>query len=195
VGMPLLVATLIFSVVYFSPAGHNNHWWSMMLQLDLTNLFVVYALWTLALRPRNVSANILAAAAGWAATYTLTNGLVLMVALGIVAHLPRPRLLHPGRFTVFWAVNLVAVFATYLHGLPEQPGARPGPIDLVRFVFVYLGAPVGELIHYPFHGIFDLPRTTWFNGTIGAVMLAVSCFLCVHAWRRMRAADAAALLL
>src|SRR3954452_3157670 len=147
----------------------------MMLQLDLTNLFVVYALWRLALTPRGVAANVLAAAAGWAATYTLTNGLVLMVALAIMAHLPRPQILKPGRMTVFWGLNLVAVFATYLHGLPEQPGARPGPVDLARFVFVYLGAPLGELVHYPFHGIFDLPRTTWFNGIVGAGVLAVAC--------------------
>jgi len=193
--MPFLYALVLISVVYFSPAGHNNHWWSMMLQLNLANLFIAYALWRLARDPNGSASNVLAASAGWAATYTLTNGLVAMLVLAVIAHLPRPRLFAPGWRTVFWGVNLVAVFTLYLRGLPAQPGGRPGPFDLARFTFIYLGAPLGELLDYPYRGIFSVPMTTWFNGLIGVFLLAITTTLCFAARRRILTGDTAALVL
>jgi hypothetical protein len=167
----------------------------MMLQLNLTNLFIVAAFWVLACRPSSPYAHVAAAASGWAATYTLTNGLVAMIALALVAHLTGSRLRVFGRRDVFWTTNLIVVAATYFPGLPPQPGGRPGPIDLARFTFIYLGAPVGDLIHYPFHGIFDVPTMTWLNGIVGFALAVLAVFVCLSARHRLRAGDPAAAIL
>lgn len=35
-----LALVAVVSYFAFSPVGHNNHWWSMMLQLDLAHFFI-----------------------------------------------------------------------------------------------------------------------------------------------------------
>ena len=35
---------LLVSLVIFSPVGHNNHWWSMMFQLNAANLFITFGM-------------------------------------------------------------------------------------------------------------------------------------------------------
>jgi hypothetical protein len=192
---PFLYALVLLSIFFCSPAGHNNHWWSMMFQLDLANLLVVYALWKLAMDPDGRLSNVLAAAAGWAATYTLTNGLVAMLVLAVIAHVSQRPLFVPTWRTAFWVVNLVTILTLYLPGLPTQPGDRPGPVDIARFTCIYIGAPLADLLHYPFHGIFDQPRTTWFTGLIGLLLILLVSALCVSGRRRIRAGETPALVL
>jgi hypothetical protein len=50
----------LISVLFFSPVGHNNFWWSMMLQLDLANLFIFLAVVVVALGPNSWSRHVVA---------------------------------------------------------------------------------------------------------------------------------------
>ena len=121
-------AALVLSIVYFSPAGHMNHWWSMMLQLNLANLLIVYAVWRLAQDPTSWLGNILAATTGWAATYTLTNGLVAMIVLAVIAQISRPRPLAIEPTDHLWTLNLATIFILYFHGLYLlRPYCTPDP--------------------------------------------------------------------
>lgn len=186
---------LLLSIVYFSPAGHMNHWWSMMLQLNLANLLIVYSLYRLARSPHSAPAALVAAATAWLATYTLTNGLVAMLVLAIVAQISRARPLRPDWWTLFWAANVVVLFTVYLHGLPHEPGGRPGPVDLAKFSLLYLGAPIADLIHYPFKSNFDVPTSTWLATVCGIVVTSTVVTLSISARHRIRAAEPTALLL
>ena len=38
-----LTLVALLSIVSFSPAAHNNHWWSMLIHFDLGHLFIVTA--------------------------------------------------------------------------------------------------------------------------------------------------------
>jgi hypothetical protein len=194
-GLVFAGAALLLSLLYFSPAGHMNHWWSMMFQLDLANVLIVYAIWRIARDPVTTRSSVIAAAAGWLATYTLTNGLVAMIVLAILAHAVRPRPLIPGRHTLFWVANLLALYALYFHDLPAEPVAHPNPFELVWFACIYLGAPIGYLLSFRFLGLFDVPLDTWLNGACGIVLLALGATFVVRDRERIRRGDAAALLL
>jgi hypothetical protein len=190
------VTVLLIAIFLFSPAGHNNHWWSMMLQLDLASLLILLALVSVAFGRRRWFAIIASAACCWLATYTLTNGFVAFATAALITHVARGgRLARLDRFDAFWAANIALVLAVYLPGLPDEPGTRPGPIDLIWFALIYLGAPVGELIDYPFPHQFYVPTATALNGICGTLLVTYAGAVLYRGRAALRSGEPSSLLL
>jgi hypothetical protein len=170
-----LLTSFAVTIFLFSPVGHNNHWWSMMLQLNLANLLIAAGLLNLAFRPDSWSAHILSAVLLWLASYTLTNGIFAIIAVIVIFQLGRPRPLQFDRFVLFWIANLACLAIVYLPGIPLEDGAaRPTPSAILWFALVYLGNPVMSLLRFPYQHQFDLPETTIWNGAVGGILVGVA---------------------
>ncbi len=190
------LALLLASLILFSPVGHNNHWWSMMFQLDATNLFIAFSMLTLFLRPQRWSSHISAAVACWLASYTLTNGIFAMLAIGLVFQLSSTRLLHPTRWTLFWGANLFVLLFCYLPGITLSTSpAHPTLLQLAQFFLAYLGAPLGGLLWFPYKNMFDIPLPIATNAVCGGLLVVSSAMLCWHARTRLREQHGASLIL
>ena len=153
--LSVLVATL--SLVSFSPAAHNNHWWSMLLQFDLGHFFIVIAFALVSLRPHWWRSHLCAAFACWLATYTVTVGLVAFASCVVLAQLSSrtPRRFNPR--TLFWAANFSLALVFYVPGLPDLDRGLPSLDRWMAFVFAYLGSPIVGLLWFPYRSQFDLP--------------------------------------
>jgi hypothetical protein len=185
-----LSLVLLLSVISFSPAGHNNHWWSFMIQLDLTHLLVAAALLTVCFGPRSWANNILAAILCWLATYTLTNGLVAFAVAALLVQFTSSNIRRFDRFTAFWCANIAAVLAVYLPHLNESGGALR-PLSQLEFSLAYLGSPLASLLIFPYRDMFEIPSVTLRNALVGSAVLAVSvcvAFLLRDQIRRARPA-------
>lgn len=194
--MALPLAVLLVSLVLFSPVGHNNHWWSMMFQLNAANLFIAFGLLMPFVRPQRWSSHVYAAVSCWLATFTLTNGFFAVLAIGLVFQLSATRLLHPSRWTVFWAGNLLALMACYSPGLTlSTSSAQPTLLQLVEFCLAYLGAPLAGLLRFPFTHMFDIPLSITTNAVWGSLLVSSCAMLCWHARTRLREQHGAALIL
>jgi hypothetical protein len=164
------------SILSFSPVAHNNHWWSMMIQLDLAHLFIVIALAIVAWRPNDWPVAVLAALACWLATYTLTNGLVAFVSCAAVTQLFSDTPFRPTRLTIFWTANVLLCSVLYLPGLPESGGGVPSLWKELIFGLAYLGSPAAALVWFPFQSQFDIPlarAVTLRNAAAGVLVLLV----------------------
>jgi hypothetical protein len=190
------LALLPVSLVFFSPVGHNNHWWSMMFQLNATNLFIAFSLLMVFIRPQRWSSHILAALSCWLATFTLTNGFFAVLAVGLVFQLSAKQLLRPSRWALFWGGNLLALLIFYLPGLTlSNSSAHPTLLQLAQFCLAYLGAPLGGLLWFPFRNMFDIPISIAVNAVCGGLLVASSVMLCWHARTRLREQHGAAMIL
>lgn len=195
-GVVYPLALLLVSLVLFSPVGHNNHWWSMMFQLNAANLFIAFGLLMPFIRPQRWSSHIFAAVSCWLATFTLTNGFFAVLAVGLVFQLSATRLLRPSRWALFWGGNLLALLIFYLPGLSVSTGSpHPTVLQLAQFSLAYLGAPLGGLLWYPFSNMWDIPRSIAVNAVCGTLLLASWTALCWHARARLREQHSAALIL
>lgn len=181
----------LISLVYFSPVSHMNHWWSMMLQLQLGNVFILAGLWAVSHKPGSWAATVLAAVACWIATFTITNGIIAfaicagMVVLG-------GDLRRDWRKLLFWVVNIVGMLATYLPGLPEDAGDsvfKAG--DFIGFIAVYLGLPLGGLLHFEYTGPFSHPSGIALNAACGIVLACIALALLIRRRIELRAPNAA----
>jgi hypothetical protein len=190
------LALLLASLILFSPVGHNNHWWSMMFQLNAANLFITFGLLMPFIRPQRWSSHVSAAVSCWLAVFTLTNGFFAVLAVGLVFQLSATRLLHPSRWSLFWGGNLLVLLAFYLPSitLPTN-SAHPTLFELVQFCLAYLGAPLAGLARFPFGNMFDIPRPIVTNAACGSFLVASSAMLCWHARTRLREQHCAALIL
>ena len=170
-----LVLIAALSVVSFSPVGHNNHWWSFMIQLDLAHLFIVIALSVIAFGPGKWTNNLVSLAACWLATYTLTNGLVAFVCAGTLAVFGAK--VSRIRIGLAWLLNIAVMLILYLPGLAETGGKPPGPFAFSEFTFAYLGSPLLGLIKFPFHSQFDIPTHTGTAAVTGFLLCATAATL------------------
>ncbi|HEY9216139.1 MAG TPA: hypothetical protein VIQ29_25205 [Ancylobacter sp.] len=187
---------LLSSLILFSPVGHNNHWWSMMFQLNATNLFIALTFVTAFAWPARWCAHITAAASCWLAAFTLTNGFFAMVAVIVVFQLSASRILRPDRFALFWAVNLIVVAAFYLPGMTmDSSSTHPGILKLGEFSLAYLGAPLAGLLWFPYRNMFHIPVQTWPNVVCGVILLVTCAGLSWNAWPRLRERNLAAMIL
>lgn len=163
---------LLISLFYFSPVGHNNHWWSMMFQLDAANLFIVIGLLLPFLYPQKLSSHIFAAISCWLASYTLTNGIFALIAVLITFQLSSNKLVYPNRWAIFWGANLLVLMISYLPGISlSESSAHPSLLQLFEFCLAYLGSPLAGLIKFPFKNMFWLPTAIVFNAICGALLL------------------------
>ncbi|WP_212758113.1 hypothetical protein [Usitatibacter palustris] len=190
------VTAAIAGVLLFSPVGHHNHWWSMMLPLTLANLLMVGAIALLAPHAASWKRNVAAAACAWLATYTLTNGLFVFLVAAMVMQASAVPWRKPGRWAVFWILNLILALALYMPGLPKEPatGSR-GIIELTGFVVAYIGSPLAHLIYFPFKELFRSSNTLIWAAAIGGVVLLVTADALKSGWAGMRRREPAAMVL
>lgn len=151
-------ALFVLAVLCFSPAGHNNHWWSMMISLDFANFFILAALIFVAFKPQSWRNTFLSAAACWLAAYSVSNGLVASVAAALVGQAGQTQPWRINRRSIFWVVNTVVLFIVYFQGFNAPITNQPSPWAWLEFVLVYLGTPIGALIQFPYRDTTDLPR-------------------------------------
>jgi|GEM_PF-3566009 len=191
-----LVALLLISLVFFSPSGHNNHWWSMMFQLNATNLFVTYSFLMVFIRPKRLTNHVLAALSCWLAVFTLTNGLFAVITIGLVFQLSTKQMLRLNRWTLFWVGNLTALLILYLPGLALSTNpARPTLLQLAQFSLAYLGAPLGGLLLFQYRNMFDIPVSIVVNAACGAFAVTTAVLLCWQSRNKLREQNAAAMIL
>ena len=190
------VTLLVVSLMLFSPVGHNNHWWSMMFQLDATDFFIALSFLLVFSRPEIWSSHIVAAASCWLAAFTLTNGFFAFVAIIVTFQLSAAKLVRPDRFAVFWTINLVIASSWYLSGDTDGSGpTHPSILHLLEFSLAYLGAPLGGLLWFPYSSMFDLPLSIAVNVICGCILLATCAVLSLNALPRLRARNPAAMVL
>lgn len=190
------IVLLLLSLILFSPVGHNNHWWSMMFQLDATNLFVTFGLLTCFVRPRRWSNHVLAALSCWLATFTLTNGFFAVIAVGLVFQMSAKYAFRPSRWALFWGANLLVLLVIYIPGITlSTSSAHPTLLQLAQFCLAYLGAPLGGLLLFQYQNMFDIPLSITFNSVCGALLLLTWALLCWHARSLLREQHSAALIL
>jgi len=195
-GMVYPLALFLASLILFSPVGHNNHWWSMMFQLNAANLFIAFGLLIPFIRPQCWSSHVSAAVSCWLAAFTLTNGFFAVLAIGLVFQLSATQLLRPSRWTLFWGGNLLALLVCYLPGITlSTSSVHPTLLQLAQFCLAYLGTPLGGLLWFPFPNMFDIPLPIATNAICGTLLLASGAALCWHARAQLREQDSAALIL
>ena len=173
----VLVLVAGLSIVSFSPAAHNDHWWSMLLQFDLGHLFIVIAFALLSWNGRLFRDHALAALACWLATYTVTNGLVAFLVCAIVAQIFSP---IPRRFTgvsLFWTANIALALILYVPGLPDLDRELPSLGQLIVFTFAYIGSPAAAILRFPFQSQFDLPNGAVVTGMNAVAGLGITALL------------------
>jgi hypothetical protein len=84
----------------------------------------------------------------------------------------------------------------YLPGLTlSTSSVHPTLTQLVQFCLAYLGAPLGGLLWFPFHNMFDIPLPIAVNVVCGTLLLVSGAALCWHARARLREQHSAALIL
>lgn len=171
--LTFFAALALLSILQFSPTGHNNHWWSIMMVLTFAHLFIAAGLSGIALQHDTWQGHVKAAIFCWLATYTLTNGLLAFFTCALIAQLALKR---PFRFqwqTFFWIFNIVLVLTLYLPGLHENIGTTdtPGIKDLIKFSLAYLGSPLAGLIRFPYVSFVEQPSVLKSNMAAGAFLL------------------------
>lgn len=190
------VTLLIVSLIVFSPVGHNNHWWSMMFQLDATNFFIALSFLIVFTRPEIWSGHIVAAASCWLAAFTLTNGFFAFTVIIVTFQLSAAKLMRPDRFAVFWVVNLLVASACYLPGIQmDSSPTHPSVLQLLEFSLAYLGAPLGGLLWFSYRDMFHLPLSMAANVACGCILLATGAALSLDALPRLRKRNPAAMVL
>lgn len=183
-------ASALVAILLFSPVGHHNHWYSYMVIMDLCSLLISASLLVL-VRPGDTwGSHLFSAALAWVATYTLPNGLFVFPIVIAFLQLRSQRLLRMETKTLFWIINFVAIAALYIPGIPVEEGPKPGIIPLLKFTFIYLGAPLAGLLRFPYTGeLFYQPGAapgTRFPGFVGICVVCGSLYLCWHGRKRFR---------
>jgi hypothetical protein len=190
------VTLLMVSLILLSPVGHNNHWWSMMFQLNATNFFIALSFALVFTRPGIWSSHIVAAASCWLAAFTLTNGFFAFVAIIVTLQLSAAKLMRPDRFAVFWVINLLVAGACYLPRMQmDSSPTHPSLLQVLEFSLAYLGAPLGGLLWFPYRNMFHLPLSIAANVVCGCILLATCAALSLNALPRLRARNPAAMVL
>ena len=168
----------VISIVYLSPANHNNHWWSMMLQLDLNNVLSLGAL-SLVAFTNAWRAQIAAAALCWLSVYTLTNGLFLILIVAAISRISEGAPFGVTKRTVFWLINIAAVYWSYFP--IAEPGmlARPSLFSVLMFAMAYVGNPVRQLIQFSYENQFEPAPGMVLSITIGVVLVCIFLLLVI----------------
>jgi hypothetical protein len=175
----------MLSFFYFSPVGHMNHWWSMMLQLQLGNLLMLLALWTAARLPHSWRANIFAAICCWLATYTITNGLLVFLICAFLIFISSSSWRQGLLKLIFWVSNFLAVSILYFPGLPHE-AVSINFWKIVQFSLVYLGLPFGGIVDFQFTGPFSSPPDVIFNGLVGLLLCLCSATIIGRLWLKRK---------
>ena len=185
--LPGAILFSVISVIYFSPANHNNHWWSWMLQLNLNNLITLLAFMAISFHPRRALYNGIAAALCWLSIYTLTNGLFLILIIASISQLAGERPLKISKLTAFWVINIVMAYWAYFPIQEPGTSAHPNVLHVLYFSLAYLGNPIASLIHFSYQNLFEPHVNVLFSAICGVFLLgffAILVFLYRKYFRR-----------
>jgi hypothetical protein len=139
-GVPFVAASVVASVIFFSPVQWENWLWGFELEYFICALAAVgtmYAL-TFVMEERSVRTGmVIAAACAVLGSFSFANGLLLWP-VGLVLLLLRGR---PWRL---WVVLSVLTWFVYLNGWQSFPGPSRSlflerPLEYIQFVCLYFG--------------------------------------------------------
>ncbi len=164
---------IISSFLIFSPIQWENWCWGWQLQIFLTVLGAVAAVWSVSRWPGQLKGVLGGIGAAVLATYSFNNGLLTWIVIGIL-------LLRQGdrkwKHIVLWTAAFAVTIAFYYYGY-TKPGHHPSllfflnhPYDFIRYVLAYLGAPLG-------FGKKDI------SISIGLLLIIVLCIAAIRMWR------------
>jgi hypothetical protein len=108
----------------------------------------------------------------WIAAYSNSQGLLVFPIMILIHQMVAPTKFVPGKWSVFWIVNLVVCYATYVPGVPLTGGPTPALLDFIAFILVYIGNPLGSLLW--FSATVAPSNSTFVNGICGVLILGVS---------------------
>ncbi len=182
--LTFFAALCVLSILQFSPTGHNNHWWSLMIILTFTHLLIALSISGIALQHDRWQGHAKSAIFCWLAAYTSTNGLLAFFTCALIAQLSLKQPFRLQWRTFFWIVNIVLVLILYLPGLSEGPetAKMPSIKDLTKFSLAYLGSPFAGIISFPYISFVDQPSNFRSNMVAGAFLLLLFGVAAVY-WR------------
>jgi hypothetical protein len=185
----VLTTALLISIIACSPVGAMNYYWSLMLLATLSYFCTIVAFLAVSENPFSWRANILAAALGWIAAYSISQGLLVFPVIFMIHQLIAARKFVLNRWSAFWLANLIVCYSLYFPGLttdvPLPP--RPALLDFLGFVAVYIGNPLGSLLWFPHMGAILLRHTIIINGVCGALLLGLTGYTAWRAWPELSA--------
>jgi hypothetical protein len=145
-GRPPAWLSIAFSLVIFSPIQFENWLWGWQLQFFMAILGAVAAVWSLHRRPDNIKGLVIAIAAAVFSTFSLSCGLFLWIAILPMFIFSRSR---NWKHILLWCIAAAGTFTLYLHGY-AKPVGHPSlysfmhdPIQFIKYIFLYLGSPLG----------------------------------------------------
>lgn len=148
------LSTSIVAILLFSFAQANNFTWGFQVQFVGVYAAATLALWLLALAIERQKAGVSflghalgAGAMGIVATYTMSNGVLVVLTMALLAAALRAR---PALIAGYVALAVVLLVA-YFHGYrPVAEHSPPGfvlqhPFAFIAYVLIYLGGVAGSL--------------------------------------------------
>jgi hypothetical protein len=142
-----VIASIVVSVIFFSPMQWENWMWGWQLEWFLSTLGAAGAFWAATFlidrRPRAGFA--VAVLGALVATFSLGQGMLVWPIVGLVLLL-RGR---GWRWLAAWAVVSIVTFVVYLRGY-ENPAYHPSktlflekPVEFAEYICLYLGRAFG----------------------------------------------------
>jgi hypothetical protein len=134
---------VVFSLIVFSPAQHENWLWGWQMQIFMAAFGTVLAVWAIDRWPSRLTGISIAIAGAVISSYSFSNGLFTwLVILPLLLLQPRRKWGH----VVIWVTAAVATIGLHLsdYALPanHQPLLRfvEAPGQFVQYVLLYIGS-------------------------------------------------------
>jgi len=172
--MPWLSIPLTFLV--FSPIQFENWIWGWQIQIFLSVLATVVAVWSVNQWPGELKGLLIATGAAVISSYSFNSGLLTWVAVGMLLLMQRERrLLNTSLWFAVFAITVIFYYYGY-----HKPAHHPSllfflnhPYDFIRYIFAYIGSPLG------FRNI-DVSIAT------GLFLMAILCTGAIKVWHSSR---------
>lgn len=136
---------IIFSFIVFSPAQWQNWTWGWQIQIFMSVLGTVAAIWAVAVWPGQLKGLIIGTAAALFASLSFANGTSTWVIAGLVVLLQRK---WKWGHVILWAIVSVVVICLYYYKY-TKPAKHPPlsiclerPFDFAMYILAYIGSPL-----------------------------------------------------
>ncbi len=188
-----LVLAGLAAMFYFSPTGHNNHWWSLMMMMNLAVTFVMAAFLILGRNPMSLKVAAGVVAFVFCSAFSVTNAIILLPIFSVVTLIANDFSSRAKKISAIYFAFFLILIAIYIPGLGPSgsPQGRPSLLEMFNFCALYIGVPLGNLLDFSFISNFDLPtnpRTTGINFVAGIFTGLVCVFLIYKNWCRRASA-------
>lgn len=139
-----LLSALSFLV--FSPAQFENWGWGWEIQVFMSVLFTIVAVWAIVQWPDQLKGVLVAATAAVISSYSFNNGLLTWIIVGVILIAQRDR---KWRYILIWSSAFIMALVLYYYGY-TKPGHHPPlvlflkyPFYFILYVLAYIGSPIG----------------------------------------------------